>query len=120
MGLLEKATGCLLLYTPGADFLSDIGMSEIMNFPLFATIGRMNGRWPWAAKKRGLPDQKAGSDRVAAVYSVVENTKLNGLEPQAYIADVTAKIAGKWPAARGDELMPWNWRPDQQPIAAAA
>ena len=28
---------------------------------------------------------------------------------QAYIADVTGKIAADWPAARWDELMPWNW-----------
>ncbi|WP_169802864.1 transposase domain-containing protein, partial [Sphingobium herbicidovorans] len=63
---------------------------------------------------------KAGGDRAAAVYSVIETAKLNGLEPQAYIADVIAKIAGDWPAARWDELMPWNWRPDQRPIAEAA
>ena len=36
---------------------------------------------------------------------------MNGVEPQAYIADVIAKIAGDWPAARWDELMPWNWQP---------
>ena len=51
----------------------------------------------------------------------VERTaRKEGLEPQAYIADVIAKIAGDWPAARWDELMPWNWQPDQQPIAEAA
>ena len=38
---------------------------------------------------------------------------------QAYIADVIEKIAGGWPASRWDELMPWNWQP-QQPIAQAA
>ncbi|MGE6695961.1 transposase domain-containing protein, partial [Sphingobium limneticum] len=53
-------------------------------------------------------------------YSVIESAKLNGLEPQAYIADVIARIAGNWPATRWDELMPWKWRTDQQPIAAAA
>jgi transposase len=63
---------------------------------------------------------KAGGDRAAAIYSVIESAKLNGLEPQAYIADVIARIAGNWPATRWDELMPWNWRTDQQPIAAAA
>jgi transposase len=35
---------------------------------------------------------------------------MNGVEPQAYIADVIAKIAADWPASRWDELMPWNWR----------
>ena len=37
---------------------------------------------------------KAGGDRVAAIYSIIETAKLNGLEPQAHIADVIAKIAG--------------------------
>lgn len=41
-------------------------------------------------------------------------------EPQAYVADVIAKIAGDWPASRWDELMPWNWRPDFQTVAEAA
>jgi len=45
--------------------------------------------------------------------------KLNGIVPQAYIADVIEKIAGDWPAARWDELMPWNWRPNE-PLAQAA
>ncbi len=74
-------------------------------------IGRKN--WLFAGSK-------AGGERAAAIYSVIETAKLNGLEPQAYIADVIAKIAGDWPAARWDELMPWNWQPDQQPIAQAA
>jgi transposase len=31
---------------------------------------------------------------------------MNGVEPQAYIADVITKIANDWPAARWDDLMP--------------
>ncbi|MCP1472400.1 hypothetical protein J3E64_004118, partial [Sphingobium sp. OAS761] len=55
-----------------------------------------------------------------AIYSVIETAKLNGIEPQAYIADVIEKIAGDWPATRWDELMPWNWQPTQQDVAQAA
>jgi transposase len=51
---------------------------------------------------------------------VIETAKLNGLEPQAYITDVIAKVAGNWPAARWDELMPWNWRRNGQMLAEAA
>lgn len=51
----------------------------------------------------------AGGERAAAIYSVIETAKLNGVEPQAYIADVIEKIASGWPASRWDELMPWNW-----------
>ncbi|MEO6215113.1 MAG: IS66 family transposase [Sphingomonas sp.] len=74
-------------------------------------IGRKN--WLFAGSK-------AGGERAAAIYTVIETCKLNGVEPQAYIADVIAKIAGDWPAARWDELMPWNWRPDFQRVAEAA
>lgn len=80
------------------------------NDPAMA-LGRKN--WLFAGSK-------AGGDRAAAIYSVIETAKLNGLEPQAYIADVIAKIGADWPAARWDELMPWKWQPDQQPIAEAA
>lgn len=75
-------------------------------------IGRKN--WLFAGSK-------AGGERAAAIYTVIETCKLNGVEPQAYIADVIAKIAGDWPASRWDELMPWNWRrANEQLIAKAA
>jgi len=48
------------------------------------------------------------------IYSVIETAKLNGVEPQAYIADVIGKIASGWPASRWDELMPRNWQPAEQ------
>ena len=75
------------------------------------TIGRKN--WLFAGSK-------AGGERAAAIYSVIETAKLNGIEPQAYIADVIDKIANGWPASRWDELMPWNWQPAQQPQIAQA
>ena len=74
-------------------------------------IGRKN--WIFA-------DSKAGGERATAIYSVIETAKLNGLEPQAYIADVIEKIASNWPASRWDELMPWNWRPQEEHIVEAA
>lgn len=43
---------------------------------------------------------------------------MNGLEPQAYIADVIAKIAADWPASQWDEFMPWNWT--AKPVRLAA
>lgn len=74
-------------------------------------IGRKN--WLFAGSR-------AGGERAAALYTVIETAKLNGIEPQAYIADVIEKIAQGWPASRWDELMPWNWSPPQAQIAQAA
>ncbi len=65
-------------------------------------IGRKN--WLFAGSK-------AGGERAAAIYTVIETCKLNGVESQAYIADVIARIASDWPAFRWDVLMPWNGRP---------
>ena len=75
-------------------------------------VGRRN--WLFAGSR-------IGGERAAAICTVIETCKMNGVEPQAYIADVIAKIAGDWPAARWDELMPWNWRTAiAQPFAQAA
>lgn len=74
-------------------------------------IGRKN--WLFAGSK-------AGGERAAAIYSVIETCKLNGIEPQAYIADVIEKIAAGWPASRWDELMPWNWTAELAPVSMAA
>ncbi|WP_414883565.1 transposase domain-containing protein [Sphingomonas sp. Leaf208] len=55
------------------------------------------------------------------MYTVIQTCKANGVDPQAYIADVTGKIAADWPAARWDELMPWNWAAQTvEPVAQAA
>jgi hypothetical protein len=74
-------------------------------------IGRKN--WLFAGSK-------AGGERAATLYTIIETAKLNGIDPQAYIADVAEKIARDWPASRWDELMPWNWRPDFERVAEAA
>lgn len=52
----------------------------------------------------------AGGRRAAAMYSLIETAKLNGINPQHYLADVLARIADH-PARRIVELLPWNWLP---------
>jgi transposase len=34
--------------------------------------------------------------------TIIETAKFNGLDPQAYLAAIFARI---------DELLPWNWTP---------
>ena len=63
----------------------------------------------------------AGGDRAAAIYSLVETAKLNGLDPQAYLREVLTRIADH-PINRIDELLPWNIARQpgaQQPTACA-
>jgi hypothetical protein len=44
------------------------------------------------------------------MYSLIVTAKVNGVDPQAWLADVLSRIADH-PAHRLDELLPWNWRP---------
>ena len=49
----------------------------------------------------------AGGERAAAVYTLVESAKLNGLDPEAYLREVLGRIADH-PINRIAELLPWN------------
>ena len=60
-----------------------------------------------------------GGTRAAAMYSLIITAKMNGVDPQAWLTDVLARIA-EHPANRLSELLPWNWRPISADAAAIA
>ena len=65
----------------------------------------------------------AGSDRggvrAASLYSLIVTAKINDVDPQAWLADVLARIADH-PVHRIDELMPWNWAAERERRKLAA
>jgi transposase len=50
-----------------------------------------------------------GGQRAAVLYTLIQTTRLNEVDPQAWLADVLARIADH-PSSRLGELLPWNWR----------
>lgn len=52
----------------------------------------------------------SGGERAAALYSLIETVKLNGMDPEGYLRQVLACIADH-PVNRIDELLPWNMTP---------
>jgi transposase len=60
-----------------------------------------------------------GGQRAAVMYSLIVTAKMNRVDPQAWLADVLARIATR-PAHRLDELLPWNWTPRTSAAAARA
>lgn len=57
-------------------------------------------------------DLFAGSDegghRAAIIYTLIETARLNDIDPEAWLADVIARIADH-PINRIDDLLPWKW-----------
>ena len=64
-------------------------------------LGRKS--WLFAGSDRG-------ADRAAIMATLIVTAKLNDVDPQAWLADVLARIAAH-PAHKLDEFLPWNWRP---------
>jgi transposase len=71
-------------------------------------IGRKS--WLFAGSDRG-------GERAAAMFTLIETAKLNGVDPQAWLADVLGRI-NDHPASRLDQLLPWHWKSAEQAIAA--
>ncbi|WP_246870423.1 IS66 family transposase, partial [Novosphingobium sp. SG707] len=51
-----------------------------------------------------------GGQRAAIVYSLIQTCRLNDVDPQAWLADVLARIA-ECPVSKLGDLLPWNWQP---------
>src|SRR5437016_1092976 len=62
-------------------------------------LGRKS--WLFAGSERG-------ADRAAAMATLIMTAKLNDVDPQAWLADVLARIADHAIHSL-DELLPWNW-----------
>jgi transposase len=60
-----------------------------------------------------------GGERAAVMYSLIVTAKMNDVDPQAWLADVLARIA-EHPAQRLDDLLPWNWRARTRQVDHAA
>jgi transposase len=73
-------------------------------------IGRKN--WTFAGSD-------AGGDRAAAIYTLIETCKLNDVDPQAWLADMLARLPDH-PASRVADLLPWTWKAVQQSKTPAA
>ena len=71
-------------------------------------VGRHN--WTFAGSDEG-------GRRAAAIYTLIETAKLNDVDPQAWLADVLARLPDH-PAKRIAELLPWNWKTPAHAAAA--
>ena len=71
-------------------------------------LGRRS--WLFAGSDRG-------GDRAALMYTLIVTAKMNDVDPQAWLADVLARIADT-KQSRLPDLLPWNWKPRAEAKAA--
>jgi transposase len=71
-------------------------------------LGRKS--WLFAGSDRG-------GERAAVMYTLIQTAKLNDVDPQAWLADVLARI-NNHNIQNLDELLPWNWKRQPDKLAA--
>ena len=96
-----------------ARFLHDGRICLTNNAAERALRGLALGRKSWL-----FAGSERGAERAASMYTLIQTAKLNNIDPQAWLADVLARIADT-PQTQISELLPWNWRPNPLHRAAA-
>jgi hypothetical protein len=86
-----------------AGFLTDGRICLTNNAAERALRGFALGRKAWL-----FAGSERGADRAAVMATLIQTAKLGDVDPQAWLADVLARIANH-PLNKLDELLPWNW-----------
>ena len=73
-------------------------------------LGRKS--WLFAGSDRG-------GERAAVMYTLIQTAKLNDIDPQAWLADVLARI-NDHSIQRLDRLLPWRWAAEMERRKVAA
>ncbi|MDF2097532.1 IS66 family transposase [Aquibaculum arenosum] len=94
-------------------FLDDGRICLTNNAAERALRGLALGRKSWL-----FAGSDRGGQRAAVIYTLIVTAKMNDVDPQAWLADVLARIA-EIPQTRLHELLPWHWKANS-PAAQAA
>lgn len=95
-------------------FLSDGRVCLTNNAAERALRGLALGRKAWL-----FAGSDRGAERAAVMYTLIGTAKLNDVDPQAWLADVLARIADT-PQSRLAELLPWEWNAQRILMSSAA
>jgi transposase len=95
-----------------ARFLADGRICLTNNAAERALRGIALGRKAWL-----FAGSDRGGERAAVMYTLIQTAKLNDVDPQAWLADVLARINDHNIRAL-DQLLPWNWKPAAEELAA--
>jgi transposase len=101
---VAKAIDYMLTHWPSfTRFLEDGRICLSNNAAERALRGLALGRKSWL-----FAGSERGAERTALMYTLIQTAKLNGVDPQAWLADVLARIA-EIPQTSLPDLLPWKW-----------
>ena len=67
------------------------------------------------------PGSDGGARHWAIAMTLIQTSKLNGVEPMAWLTDVLERrVSGRTKAHELQNLLPWNWRDPSSSDAALA
>jgi transposase len=95
-----------------ARFLDDGWICLTNNAAERALRGIALGRKSWL-----FAGSDRGGERAAVMYTLIQTARLNDVDPQAWLADVLARI-NDHNIHRLEELLPWNWKTRPARLAA--
>ena len=104
--MLRRWEGFTRFLDDGRICLTNDGVERALR-PL--SLGRIS--WLFCSSHRS-------GERAAAMHTLIATAELNDADPQAWLADVLARIA-ELPHTRAHELLPWNWKAARNQILIA-
>lgn len=100
-------------WTAFTRFLDDGRICLTNNAAERALRGIALGRKAWL-----FAGSERGGDRAAFMYTLIGTAKLNDIDPQAWLADVLARMPDM-PVSKLPDMLPWNWKPQADRQKAA-
>jgi len=101
--------------TPTTPKLSSLLPDIQRSCPLaFATTPKA----PFRHSSRDADHPPRGGERTDFMYTLIVSRKMNDIDPQAWMADVLARMHDIT-VSRLPELLPWNWKVMQEAVKAA-
>lgn len=97
---LTKAFNYMLRHWSSFTRFLDDGRICLSNNAAERALRGIGKSWPFCGSDRG-------GQRAAILYSLIVSAKMNDIDPQAWLADVLARLPA-YPAHRIDDLLPWN------------
>ena len=97
--------------------LTPLRREEMAFSVLESRLSKARATRVYGVSARIVARSERGADRAAVMYTLIQTARLNDFDPQAWLADVLARI-NDHRITEIDALLPWRWAPAAVSLAA--